>query len=380
MNKQSLIFALAAIALCCSCQQTQVSIEGRLVAGESKTVYLEQVSSLRQQVIDTTELDEQGNYRFALEEASQTPSLYNILYDGERIPLFVKAGDKLQVSSVGNIVRNYTVAGSEESELLREFYQAFIAGAQHLEQLAKQFADQSLSDADRAALLKSYTDEYYAIRREQISFIAEHKASLAAVYAIYQRLPGDQHLADGVNDVLHYRTVADALEETYPESPYLVMLRGDIARMEAAQRLAEGITESMFPELELPDMYGKSVRLSSLLGKVIYLDFWSAQLGNSNVLNAELKELYAKYHDAATPFEVYQVAIDTSKPLWISTVQEQQLPWISVSDLRGEASTALGTYNVTKLPTSFLIDKEGVIVGRDLRGEALERKLQELTR
>ena len=350
------------------------------MAGESKTVYLEQVSSLRQQVIDTTELDEQGNYRFALEEASQTPSLYNILYDGERIPLFVKAGDKLQVSSVGNIVRNYTVAGSEESELLREFYQAFIAGAQHLEQLAKQFADQSLSDADRAALLKSYTDAYYAIRREQISFIAEHKASLAAVYAIYQRLPGDQHLTDGVNDVLHYRTVADALEEKYPESPYLVMLRGDIARMEATQRLAEGITESMFPELELPDMYGKLVSLSSLLGKVIYLDFWSAQLGNSNVLNAELKELYAKYHDAATPFEVYQVAIDTSKPLWINTVQEQQLPWISVSDLRGEASTALGTYNVTKLPTSFLIDKEGVIVGRDLRGEALERKLQELTR
>ena len=110
------------------------------------------------------------------------------------------------------------------------------------------------------------------------------------------------------------------------------------------------------------------------------LDFWSAQLGNSNVLNAELKEIYAKYRNAATPFEVYQVAVDTSKPLWISTVQEQQLPWISVSDLRGEASPAVGTYNVTKLPTSFLINKEGSIVARDIRGAELERKLQELTR
>ena len=61
-------------------------------------------------------------------------------------------------------------------------------------------------------------------------------------------------------------------------------------------------------------------------------------------------------------------------------MQEQQLPWISVSDLRGEASPAVGTYNVTKLPTSFLINKEGSIVARDIRGAELERKLQELTR
>lgn len=380
MNKQTLILALAAVVMCCSCQPSQVNIEGRLVAGESKTVYLEQVSSLRQQLIDSTELDGQGNYRFVVEQVAQTPSLYNIVYDGERIPLFLEAGDKLQVSSVGNVVRNYTVTGSQESELLRSFYQAFITGAQQLEAIAKQVSNQELPEAERTALLQRYTDIYYGIRREQLRFIAEHKASLAAVYAIYQRLPGDQYLSDGVTDVLHYRAVADALEEQYPDSPYLVMLRGDIARMEATQRLAEEITESTIPDLELSDIYGKSVRLSSLIGKVIYLDFWSAQLGNSNVLNAELKEIYAKYHHAATPFEVYQVAVDTSKPLWISTVQEQQLPWISVSDLRGEASPALGTYNITKLPTSFLIDKEGVIVGRDLRGEALERKLQELTR
>ena len=79
-------------------------------------------------------------------------------------------------------------------------------------------------------------------------------------------------------------------------------------------------------------------------------------------------------------FEVYQVAIDTSKPLWINAVQEQQLPWISVSDLRGRGSAALGLYNVQKLPTNFLIDKEGVIVARDIRGEELEKKLDELTR
>ena len=79
-------------------------------------------------------------------------------------------------------------------------------------------------------------------------------------------------------------------------------------------------------------------------------------------------------------FEVYQVAIDTSKAIWITAVQEQQLPWVSVSDLRGRGSAALGLYNVQKLPTNFLIDRNGTIVARDIYGEKLERELDELTR
>ena len=74
------------------------------------------------------------------------------------------------------------------------------------------------------------------------------------------------------------------------------------------------------------------------------------------------------------------MAIDTSKPLWITAVQEQQLPWISVSDLRGRASTALTLYNVQKLPANFLIDRQGTIVARDIYGKSLEEKLDELTR
>ena len=111
-------------------------------------------------------------------------------------------------------------------------------------------------------------------------------------------------------------------------------------------------------------------------GKVVLLDFWSAELGNSNTLNAELKEVYKKYADAPVAFEVYQVAIDTSKPLWISAVQEQQLPWISVCDFRGRNSPALGLYNVQKLPANFLIDREGIVVARDLYGTGLQRALE----
>ena len=362
MNKQTLFVSLTTAVMLCACQSSKVKISGRFVGNDAKDVYLEQVLPLTQSVIDSAVLDKDGNYRFELKGVTKTPSLYNVIYNGERIPLFLAAGEKLSLNSVGSVVRNYTVEGSKESELLRQFYQAFVSGAQRLDNIASQFAKATLSEEDRQALVKEYTAEYYRIRREQLRFII------------------DTYLFNGDSDVVYYRTVAEAIEQTYPESPYLQSLMGEIARMDARISLSSQITEAGYPDLELSDIYGKKVRLSSLAGKVVLLDFWSAELGNSNTLNAELKEVYKKYADAPVAFEVYQVAIDTSKPLWISAVQEQQLPWVSVSDLRGRASSSLGLYNVQKLPANFLIDKEGNIVGKDIYGKSLEQKLDELTR
>ncbi len=380
MNTKTLISLSAVALLAVGCHSSKVRIDGRFVGNEAKTVYLEQVTPLAQTVIDSAVLDEGGNYRFLLKTAPKSPALYNVICNGERIPLFLAGGDRLTLSSAGNVVRNYTVEGSEESEMLRLFYQPFVIGAQNLSRMAERFADESMTEEGRKKLVKEYTAEYYRIRREQLRFIVEHKSSLAAVYALYQRLPGDTYLFNGDSDVVYYRTVAEAIEKSYPESPYLQSLIAEITRMDARIGLASCVTESGYPDLELADIYGKPVRLSSLAGKVILLDFWSAELGNSNALNAELKEIYAKNAGAATPFEVYQVAIDTSKALWINTIQEQQLPWISVSDLRGNASPALGIYNVQKLPTNYLIDKEGKLVAKNIYGKTLEEKLQELTR
>ena len=380
MNKQTLFVSLTAAVMLCACQSSKVKISGRIVGNDAKNVYLEQVSPLSQSVIDSAVLDKEGNYRFELKGVTRTPSLYNIIYNGERIPLFLAGGDRLSVNSVGSFIRNYTVEGSKETELLRQFYQAFVGGAQRLDNIAGQFARTNLSEEERKALVKEYTDEYYRIRREQLRFIIENKSSLAAVYALYQRLPGDTYLFNGDSDVVYYRTVAEALEQSYPDSPYLQSLLAEITRMDARISLTSRISEAGYPDLELSDIYGKKVRLSSLTGKVVLLDFWSAELGNSNTLNAELKEVYKKYADAPTPFEVYQVAVDSSKPLWITAVLEQQLPWISVSDLRGQASTAPRLYNVQKLPANFLIDREGTIVAKDIYGKSLERKLDELTK
>lgn len=380
MNRQTLVLSLASAALLCGCQSSSVKISGRFVGSEAKQIYLEEASPLKQALVDSTQLAPDGSYSFQLKGVSETPLLYNIVYNGERIPLLISGGDRITVGSVGSVVRNYTVEGSHESELLRQFYQSFVSGAQQLDNIAGQFGQPGLAEEERQRLIRAYTDEYYRIRREQLRFIVENKASLAAVYALYQRLPGDTYLFNGDSDVVYFRTVAEALEESYPESPYLQPLLAEIARMDASISLTSQITETSYPDLELSDIYGKKVKLSSLAGKVVLLDFWSAELGSSNALNADLKEIYARYADSPVGFEVYQVAIDTSKPVWITAVQEQQLPWVSVSDLRGRNSGALAIYNVQKLPTNFLIDKEGNIVARDIYGKSLEAKLDELTR
>ncbi len=283
MKKSTVLFTLVAALFLCGCRSSKVKISGRFVGNEAKTVYLEQVTPLAQSAIDSTLLDAQGNYRFLLKTAPQSPGLYNIVYNGERIPLFLAAGDRVEVGSVGNVVRNYTVAGSEESELLRRFYQAFVTGAQNLDKLAQRFSEAGLTEAARQSLIKEYTTEYYRIRREQLHFIIEHKASLAAVYALYQRLPGDTYLFNGDSDVVYFRTVAEALEQSHPESPYLQSLLAEITRMDARINLSSHITETGYPDLEMSDIYGKKIRLSSLLGKVVLLDFWSAELGNSGM-------------------------------------------------------------------------------------------------
>ncbi|MEG1700638.1 MAG: TlpA disulfide reductase family protein [Alistipes sp.] len=380
MNNQLLFVSLTAAAMMCSCQSAKVKISGRIVGNDAKTIYLEQVSPLAQTLIDSTSLDADGLYRFELKRVQKTPSLYNIVYNGDRIPLFLAGGDRVTVSSIGRVVRNYTIEGSAESELLRQFYQAYVAGAHQLDNLSAQFGSTKLTEEERKTLVSEYTAEYYRIRREQLRFIIEHKSSLAAVYALYQRLPGDSYLSSGDSDVVYFRTVAEAIEKSYPESPYLQSLLGEIARMDARISLTSQITEAGYPDLEMVDIFGKKIRLSSLKGKVVLLDFWSAEAGSSNSLNAELKLTYQKFADAPTAFEVYQVAVDTSKPLWITAVQEQQLPWISVSDLRGGSSSAVGLYNIQKLPANFLIDKQGAIVAKDIYGKSLEERLAELTK
>ena len=373
MNR--IIFSAIALVMALSaCQSPKVSLSGRFVGSDADMVYLEYASALEQTIIDSVKLGEDGNFALSIENVTTTPSLYYIIYNNERIPLLLQQGDNVEVSAAGNVARNYKVEGSEESELLREFNHEYISGVIKLRGIISKIAAGSLSDEERKALSEEYTKTYLDIKRKQMNFIVSHKQNIAAVYALHQRLPNDSYLFNGDSDVIYYRTVAEAIEQSYPESHYLPILRSQVARMSAQSSLLSQAKEVNFPEIKMPDMYGQEVALSSLSGKVILLHFWSVAIGNGNVINAEMKEIYNRYKEQG--FEIYQVAIDTSKSDWINAIQEQQLPWISVSDMKGEASTSLGEYNVQRLPSNFLIDREGNIVAKDLVGDKLEAEIK----
>lgn len=374
MNIRISTLLLAVIALS-SCHSEKVTIQGKFVGLNANTVYLEQVSLTKQSIIDSVRLEKDGSYRFVIDKAARTPQLYNIVYNAERIPLLVSAGEHLDVGALGSVLKNYTVEGSEESELLTQFNKSYLSGAQQLGKTLEEYAS-APDDGLRTELRTKYSNQYRELKRNQISFIVANKDHVAAVYALYQRLPGELYLSGADSDIIYYRTVADALQQRVPESAYLVSLSNDIARMEARNNLLQNVVETSYPDLEAKDMYGNSHRLSELAGNVILLDFWSAEIGNSNSMNADLKLTYQKYHEKG--FEVYQVSVDIIRSVWVNAVQEQHLPWISVCDFRGERSPMLGLYNITHVPSNFLIDRNGTITAKNIYGSALNQKLEAL--
>ena len=270
--KKIFFVAIAVLTTLASCQSSKVKISGRFVGSQAEMVYLEQATALEQVVVDSVKLNEDGRFNIRLENVGKTPSLYNIVFDNERIPLLLTGGDNIEVNAAGKIARNYTVEGSLESELLREFNQNFIEGAIKLNGMISKYSDE-LSDEERKALTQEYSKLYLDIKKQQLRFIIENKNRIAAVYALHQRLMNENYLFNGDSDVIYYRTVADAVAETYPESHYLPILRSQIARMDAQISLMSNIKEMNMPEINLPDMFGNNRALSSLNGKVVLLQF-----------------------------------------------------------------------------------------------------------
>ncbi|MFI3286099.1 MAG: TlpA disulfide reductase family protein [Rikenellaceae bacterium] len=372
----SLSVVLLLTTLFSSCNSDSIKISGRFIGGDSSVAYLEEISSSHGgAIVDSVELNTSGEFIFNFKAKDGHHRLYNVVYDWSTIPIFATAGEHIKLNSVGNVAKNYTVEGSEESELIRRFYQNYINGIAELDKIAMEYAKEDISEEKRKELTLEYSNEYNRIKREQLEFIITNKSSLAAVYALYQRLPNDSYLFTGKNDVIYYRTVAEALEENYPDSPYRKSIQKDIDEFDAINRIQENMVTRGYPDLELNDMYGKAQKLSDKEGKVILLDFWSAQIGSSNRNNAELKEIYAKYKDQG--FDIYQVAIDNTKSTWINAIQEQSLPWTSVSDLKGNRSQSLSLYNITALPSNFLINKEGDVIARDIYGDKLLEAIRE---
>jgi peroxiredoxin len=131
------------------------------------------------------------------------------------------------------------------------------------------------------------------------------------------------------------------------------------------------------PEIALENASGEIISLNSLRGKVVLLDFWASWCRPCRAENPNVVKLYNKYKNQK--FTVFSVSFDQEKSKWLAAIKQDQLSWPNhVSELTGWKSTPGEKYGITSIPKTFLIDKNGVIIGYDLRGEALEKKISEI--
>lgn len=133
---------------------------------------------------------------------------------------------------------------------------------------------------------------------------------------------------------------------------------------------------SIAPDFTLPDTTGKALGLSSVRGKYVLLDFWAAWCGPCRQENPNVVDAFERFQDKG--FTVFGVSLDRDKKDWLKAIRTDRLTWPHVSDLKFWQSKAALLYGITSIPRNFLLDPQGKIIGRDLRGPDLIERLQEI--
>jgi len=218
------------------------------------------------------------------------------------------------------------------------------------------------------AVIQKYQNKY---NTENISndknlkdLILSNKENLAVLMFI-DMYPREQNME-------FHQEIIKTLNAKYPDNP-LVMER---QKVESAPKNPTAIG-AIAPELEFPNPDGKMLKLSDLRGKVVLIDFWAAWCRPCRMENPNVVKDYHQYKDKG--FEVFSVSLDRDKASWTKAIQDDGLVWPNhVSDLKYWSSQAAAIYGVTSIPATFLIGKDGRIIAKNLRGEALGQALEEL--
>jgi len=287
----------------------------------------------------------------------------------QRVNLMVDH-NPLEVNVDGNNPQGAVmIKGSPDHDLYTKV-QMMYQGLQDAPELKKieadfQVAANAKDEAKVDALRVEYVKQMDILKGKIIDLLRQAPASLA-LFNILQ----DQNVVDRDKNLDLFISSVAKCQKNWPTYHYTAELTELVKKMKVT---AIG---QLAPEINLPNPNGDTVKLSSLRGKYVLVDFWAKWCGPCRGENPNVVRAYYKFKGKG--FEVYSVSLDKTKDDWLKAIKEDGLVWTHVSDLKYWNSVAAKDYNITGIPFSILLDKQGKIIAKNLRGAALDQKLTEV--
>ena len=374
ISTTSIIIGFIAIVLASCSPGQKGSIQGKIEGAEGKTIFLERFVNNRMVFTDSSVVGSDGSFLLVPSKPLEL-NYYRIVIDKENsLALITDSTESPSVkASFGEIMNSAAICGSEHSEELHEL-ETKCAPFDKKDLEARQRITQSdVSIEEKQMLNQSLADN----RREMVKCIKDwlvtHESSPAALIAI-QRLDPRTELAT-------FHKIFANLNESFGHTILYKAMKQELAKLSNPGKQQSAETNSAIavgqpaPEIALNDTQGKLRKLSDLKGKTVLLDFWASWCGPCRRENPNVVAAYNKYNKDG--FEVFSVSLDRAKEPWLEAIKQDGLLWPShVSDLKWWECEAAKTYNVHSIPFTVLVDKEGKILGHNLRGPLLEEKLK----
>lgn len=373
MKKVVLVFSIVLAVLACNQKPEGYVIEGN-ITGELENgtkVYLRRNGDNNQPVdVDTTAVE---NGKFVFEGKTDIPELHFLFIDQLQgyLPIVLENGDielNVQKDSLGFA----KVKGTPQNDMLATYTKQ--AQAMSQKGMAIQKDLEAANNARNEVAMTSLSDEMNDFQVEYKSFETDFiKANPSALVSVMLL---DNAIARRAIESSEIQGMYDAftpeIKETKSAKRILEQLEAINTKAEKEKSTAVG---QKAPEFTAPGLNGEPLALKDMLGKITLVDFWAAWCKPCRNENPNVVAVYKKYHDKG--LNIVGISLDRKEADWKKAIQDDGLTWNHVSQINNQAPVAK-MYNVETIPAAFLLDENGIIVAKNLRGPALEAKVSEL--
>jgi peroxiredoxin len=343
--------------------QIQVKIGGTIANATEKSISLARIESFEGPEIK--EFDEIKIQNGKFQKNVSLPEVgVCLLKVGEKsIILMLEGNENINLKIDFNKTPFYEVSGSQGSELVRAYILENDKMSQEkIKPLEEKFKKAS-SDEEKEAIIADFMNAQNEIRKKMNSWALQKFGSSIALFMLTLEWDDDTDLA-----------YIDEINKRFQAKFKGAKVANYVANL--ADNYKKFAIGSVAPDIELPTPEGKNIKLSSLRGKYVLLDFWAAWCAPCRAENPNVVKAYEQFKNKG--FTIYGVSLDEDKDKWTKAIAKDGLNWTNVSDLQGWNNVAARAYGITAIPKNFLLDKEGRIIAKNLRGSALEAKLKEL--